>query len=58
MRSTDEAAEIASALPDLRNVPLTKIAAPSAAGTDQAVARVLRDMAVPAVRVARFNSAI
>ncbi len=58
MRSTDEAPIVPSALLDLRGVPLTEIAVPSAAGTVQAVARVLRDSPVPAVPVALFNSAI
>jgi FXSXX-COOH protein len=56
MRSTDEAPRVASALLDLRNVPLTQISIPPAA--DQALARVLRDSSVAAVPVTAFNSAI
>jgi FXSXX-COOH protein len=58
MRSTDEASRVASALLDLRKVPLTQILIPGTAGADQALARVLQDSAVATVPVAAFNSAI
>jgi len=58
MRSTDEAPRVASALPDLRNLPLTQISMSSTAGVGQALARVLPDSPVAAVPVAAFNSAI
>lgn len=58
MRSTDEAARVASALPDFRNVPLTQISAPNAILRDAALARVLPGSAVDPVPVAAFQSAI
>jgi FXSXX-COOH protein len=58
MRSTDEAPRVASALLDLRNVPLTQISAPGTAGTDRVLARVMPDSPVAPVPVAVFNSAI
>jgi FXSXX-COOH protein len=58
MRSTDEAPRVASALLDLRNVPLTEIAAPDTPGAAQALAHLLPDSPVAPVPVAAFNSAI
>jgi FXSXX-COOH protein len=58
MRSTDEASIVASALLDLRNVPLTEISVPGTAGHGQVLGRVLPDSPVAPVPVAAFNSAI
>jgi FXSXX-COOH protein len=58
MRSTDEASRVASTVLDLRNVPLTQIAVPAAAGAGEALARIMPDSPVAPVPVAAFNSAI
>jgi FXSXX-COOH protein len=57
MRSTDEGPRVASALPDLRKVPLTQIGM-TTAGTGEALARLIPDSPVAPVPVAAFNSAI
>jgi FXSXX-COOH protein len=58
MRSTDEAARVASVLPDVRDVPLTQMSVPNAIWRDAALARVLPDSPVAPVPVAAFQSAI
>jgi hypothetical protein len=58
MRSTDDAARVASALPDFRNVPLTQISVPNAIWRDEALARVLPDSPVTPLPAAAFQSAI
>jgi hypothetical protein len=58
MRSTDEGSRVASALLDLRNVPLKEISILSTVGHDQVLGRVLPDSPAAPVPVAAFNSAI
>jgi hypothetical protein len=59
MRSTDEAVGVASVLPDLRDVPLTRMPDYSVIWHDAALARVLPpDSSVTPLPVAAFTSQI
>jgi hypothetical protein len=59
MRSTDEAVGVASVLPDLRDVPLTRLPDYITIWHEAALARVLPpDSSVPRLRVAAFTSHI
>lgn len=56
MRSTDEASRVASAVLDLRQVPLSEMLTPVTLG--QALQRVVPDTLTAPVPVAAFSSAI